>query len=198
MKRININKKIKTIAWIFIGVLIILSVSISAFSISSPYMENKQLKVYPGEIRELEFVLQNGGATEETSVRVRILEGSEIAELTSQGIEADLGKIYIIPVDEKLKIDVKISVPEDAEIGESYHIRLGVSTAATTKKGEFGFGMEIENIFDIVVGEMVQTSPPETTSAETIKNNWIPYLSIAIIILVIILIIFFIKRKKHK
>jgi len=194
----GINKEINIKTVIFVITFIFLLASISAFSVSSPYMENKQLKVQPGETRNLEFVLQNSGATEETSVRLRIIEGSGIAELTDPGVDADLGKIYVIPIDKKLNINVKITIPENVAIGDSYHIRLGISTAAPTKKGEFGFGMEIENSFDVVVGEIVQTSPAETPPTDTIKTNWILYLSIAIILVMIIAIIFFIKRKKKK
>jgi hypothetical protein len=74
------TKKItKTFAML---ILSILSISfICAFSVSYPYMENKKMNMVPNEIKEIEFVLQNGGgATTPLNIKIKVIEGSEIIE----------------------------------------------------------------------------------------------------------------------
>ncbi len=80
---------------------------VSAFSVSAPYMENRELIIPLGEdTRTLEFVLQNSGGPGNIDVRVRITEGSEIASIT------DASNIYtIIPGN---KVPVHMSSDQEA------------------------------------------------------------------------------------
>lgn len=179
--RINKNKIITGIIvmFFFIGLG-------SAFSVSAPYMENKELILPLGEnLKALEFVLQNSGATANVNIRVRILEGSEIAKIT------DLSNIYTVVPGDKVPVHIEIKIPEQAQIGDSYHVKLGFSTETGEQGGIFGFGVEIEQNFDVITGEAIQT-PKEG------KSSWLTYLILGIIALVIIMAIVLKKKKKEE
>jgi len=157
----------------------------SAFSVSAPYMENKELVLPLGEnIKSLEFVLQNSGAPENINVRARILEGSEIINIT------DASNIYTVIPGDKVPVHFEINVPEESQIGDAYLIRLGFSTEKESQSGAFGFGTEIEQKFNVTIGEKIQ--PP---AGETSNNSLYIILGL---VLAIILIIFFIKKKIKK
>ena len=178
--RINKNK--------IIGGMIVMLFFISfgsAFSVSAPYMENKELILPLGEnLKTLEFVLQNSGGIENINIRVRILQGSEIASIT------DLSNIYTVVPGDKVPVNIEIKIPEEAQVGDSYHIKLGFSTETGEQTGVFGFGVEIEQNFDVITGEAIQTPGEEVSS-------WVYYLIVGIIAIGIIIAIV-LKRKKKK
>ncbi len=179
--RVNKNKIITGI----IVILFFISFG-SAFSISAPYMENKELILPLGEnLKTLEFVLQNSGATENVNIRVRIIQGSEIASIT------DLSNIYTVVPGDKVPVNMEIKIPEESQVGDSYHIKLGFSTETGEQGGIFGFGVEIEQNFDVITGEVIQT-PGEGTS------SWVYYLIAGIIALAIIITIILKKKKKKE
>jgi len=182
--RINKNKIITGI----IVMLFFISIGFgSAFSVSAPYMENKELILPLGEnLKTLEFVLQNSGGTENINIRVRILEGSEIANII------DSSNIYTVVPGDKVPVHIEIKIPEETQIGDSYHVKLGFSTETGEQGGIFGFGVEIEQNFDVITGEVIQT-PKESKS-----HSWITYLILGIIALAIIMAIVFKKKKKEE
>ena len=177
----NKNQNIRR--FISLAVLIVFGISfISAFSISAPYMENKELKMSPGEIKDLEFVLQNGGATEEINVKVTILDGSDIIRLI------DGNDIYPVTPGEKVSVNMKITMPEDAKTSQNYSVKIGFKEVTSEGGSNFGFGTEIEQNFNVVI----------LGKENKINNKLILYLAIGILLILIILVILIIKRKNRK
>lgn len=171
-----INKKVG-----FVVALIFFISFASAFSVSTPYMENKELGLFPGESKDLTFTLQNSAATENINIRVQILEGNNLATITDQS------NVYEIVPGEKVPVHVEINIPEDFEIGGRHPIKVEFSTQTEEEGGVFGFGTGIEQNFDIVIGEEIK---------EKLKID--SGLIASIIILLAILFIFLSKRKKKK
>jgi uncharacterized membrane protein len=176
------TKKItKTFAML---ILSILSISfICAFSVSYPYMENKKMNMVPNEIKEIEFVLQNGGgATTPLNIKIKVIEGSEIIEFLE---EKD---IFLVNPGDKVPIKFKIKVPENAKSGQEYNIKISFSEVSINKD-ILSFGTEIEQNFKVVVEEPKKEN----------KQNWLKIsaiiLSSLIIIILCILIIIKIKKK---
>ena len=161
--------------------LILLISFVNALSVSMPYMENKELKLFPGELRDLEFVLQNSGATENIVVRATISEGANITSIT------DESNLYTVIPGDKVPVSIQIKIPEDFEIGGRHHIKLSFSTQTEGESGVIGFGTGIEQNFDVIIGEEIK---------EKIEIN--PGLMVLIIIVLIIIIRIFIKRKRTK
>ena len=191
------NSKILLICSLFALLLIIFSTSlISAFSVSAPYMENKEWKLFPGASEDLKFVLQNGGATEAANIKVTVNEGGNVLKLP------DPDKIYTVPVGERTEVVLKANIPQNATIGETYKIVVGFSTAVPSAQGGFSFGSTIDQPFTIVIGEKPAPSPAETEKKQESPNTelvktWLPYI-IAIAIIIIAVIIFFVIKKKKQ
>ena len=154
---------------------------VNALSVSMPYMENKELKLFPGELKDLTFTLQNSGATENIVVRATVLEGIEFANII------DEDNLYTVAPGDKVPVHFRIEVPKDFEIGGRHHIKLSFSTQTEGESGVFGFGTGIEQNFDVIIGEEIK---------EKIEIN--PGLMVLIIIVLIIIIRVFLKRKKAK
>lgn len=165
----------------------ILSIScVSAFSVSSPYMENKTLNLFPDSgTTDLEFVLQNGGgATENISVKVSILEGSEIISITNED------DVYAVVPGDKVPVNFKITLPEEVMIGNTYNIRLEFKTVSIGQNGEFGFGTGQEQNFKVaVVEEVVPEKEIELTRI-------LSYLIVGILLVLLIIVMFLSKKKK--
>lgn len=164
--------------------LLILGISfVSAFSVSSPYMANKELNVFPdSKITDLEFVLQNGGgATEDVNVRVLVLEGSEIINITNED------NIYTVTPGAKVPVNLRITLPEDVKIGKIYNIRLEFSTVSLGPSGEFGFGTGQEQNFKVVI--IKEVVPGEEVSGILL------YVILGILVVLVAVVLILIKRK---
>jgi|GEM_PF-3078535 len=171
-------------------ITLILGISfVSAFSVSAPYMENKELYLTLGsEPTDLEFVLQNGGgATESVTIRTMILTGEEIISIT------DEEQTYVVNPGEKVPVSLRASIPEGAKAGDSYAVRLSFATATQTNSGEFGFGTGQEQRFTAKI-----ISEPILEDEKSKTGNSIIYLGISILLLLIVTISILSKRKVKK
>lgn len=182
------NNKINMRIGIFAGIFLLLMSPVFAFGVSMPYMENKELYLFPGEVRNLEFILQVEQGTSETNAKAVIVEGAEIIKLT------DSSDIYHVVPMEFTPVNFKITIPENAQIGDSYHVKLEFSTEAGP--GSFAFGSAIEQNFDVIIGEKPALLPEEEKEV-TLLMNFLIY-GIITLILVIVIIIFFRIRRKSK
>lgn len=161
--------------------MVLLISFVNALSVSMPYMENKELKLFPGELKDLEFVLQNSGTTENIVVRAIVLEGIEFANII------DEDNLYTIAPGDKVPVHFRIEVPKDFEIGGRHHIKLSFSTQTEGESGVFGFGTGIEQNFDVIIGEEIKE-----------KLNINPGLMVLIIIILIIVFRILFKRKRAR
>ncbi len=191
--------KTTAIGTIILVVLILLTSSVIAFSVSAPYLENKQLKLYPGAEANLKFDLQNSGATTDTITKVEIVEGAEITEL------ADGKDTYTISPGGLTTVNIKITIPNDMDLGQTRHIKLSF-TAKDEEAGGFSIGSSIGQEFDVVIGEIPPTPAPaeeaekaEISQKEISNTKLINYLIAGLIILIIIYyVILRIKKTKRK
>jgi len=181
--------KISNKVYLSLVVLLILGISfVSAFSVSAPYMENKilYLTLDSGET-DLQFVLQNGGgSTEDISIRTTILKGSEIISIV------DEEQTYLVHPGDKVPVNLKITLPEDAKAGDSYAVALSFATVTVTGSGEFGFGTGQEQRFTAKV-----ISKPEVEEP-TKSNGTVLYLAIAVLFLLIAVFLVLSQRKTKK
>ena len=158
--------------------LILIIGSVSAFAVSSAYWKENPIVIYPGQTKDIQVILQNMAGTEDILAKGTILD-SKIANIT------DEDDVYLVPLGGKTTVNIRLSIPEDAEIDETYdELRVSFTTLATDTGG-FGFGSGVERIFPVKV---VKEPEPETAS-------WIIYLAVGI--LVALLIVFFVLRKKR-
>ena len=173
--------------YISLAMLLVLGISfVSAFSVSAPYMENKELALsLDSKTIDLEFVLQNGGgATEDVSIKVSVIEGSEIITML------DSNETYLVSPGEKVPVNMRVTLPADVIEGDSYGVVLSFATVTSTGSGEFGFGTGQEQRFTVLaVNDQVQEEKPGISKT-------LLYIIIGVLLLLIIIVFILIKRKK--
>jgi hypothetical protein len=184
MKKNTSNKILISLA-----LILVLGISfVSAFSVSAPYMENKELNLsVDSTTTDLQFVLQNGGgATEDINVKVLILEGSEILSIV------DSSDLYKVSPGDKIPVNMKITLPADVKAGNTYNVKLSFTTVAEGQSGEFGFGTGQQQNFKVVV---IKEQP---TEKELQQKKLFLYIIITVLLILIIIVLILIKRKNRK
>ncbi|MFH1787276.1 MAG: hypothetical protein ABH811_00570 [archaeon] len=177
----------KFVFGIFLILFLFSIVFVSAFSVGMPYMEDKKLYLSPGDITDLEFVLQNSGGIENINAIVRIVEGSEIIE------RIDTNEIYVVVPGEQTKVNFRITIPRDALFGSNYNIKLDFSSGVGG--GSFAFGSAIEQNFEVILGEKVM--PQSEEEEETSPSNLFLYGGIAFVLIGLV-VFFVIRNRKNK
>lgn len=161
----------------------------SAFSVSAPYMENKELLLYPGSgSTDLQFVLQNGGgATEDLMVKATILSGADIIKIV------DEKETYLVSPGDKIPVNLRVTVPEEAVINNTFPVVISFASVTVTESGEFGFGTGQEQRFTVKLIEN-PTVEKEQSSLQKIAL----YLVLAILLLIVIVLVISTRRRMKK
>ena len=176
---------------IIAGILIVVSIIsfTSAMSVSLPYMENKQLNLTLGETKDLQIILQNGGATEPINVKVTIAQGSEVIRL------ADASDIYTISPGDKVPVNLIVTAPQGTDFGAKYPVVMEFNEASLNQN-TISIGAGIEQSFNVVIAK----TPAEIArdeKAKRLKNNLILLGAILLVLIVLILIIIKVKKNKR-
>lgn len=158
---------------ILTGLIILICIgNIFAFAVSSDYWSGNSLKLAPGESKEFSLILQNLVGTSDIKLKAGVVSGSEVLRIL------DSSDIYLVPAGEKRNVNLRASIPIDAEPGQVYKAKIDFSEIKDSSKGEFGFGTAIGQSFDIVV-------LPKTSWLE--NNSIVLYLVIGIAVLLIVI-----------
>lgn len=179
--RIIKNKKLN---FFLVGVMLIvfLSVFVNAFSVG---FRGSRLGLTPGQTLETAFSLDSSEENDAT-IQITVEEGAEYITFTQ-------GTSFNLPAGENVAVPVRISVPQDANIGDVYTIKVlfksvggeGTSAGEGTNIG-FVFNhrktIGIEVIEELVRGE--QPAPPKETGL-----LWIIGLGAVIVIIVIVVLL---------
>jgi len=152
-----------------------------ALGVNAPYWKNFPLKMSPGETKSIEFILENSVSEKKDAIAtITLLDSQGISEITSQ-------TGFIIPPGSKdNKVIIKISVPNDAEIGKTYNIKFSVKSEEQKKEGtvQIKVGYDVE--FPVLVVERSEQKNASKTNFSII---------IAIIIILVIAIAFYLYKK---
>ena len=169
------NKNLATI-----GIFILLTANVLAFAISSEYWEENPLIISPGEIKQIQLILQNMAGTEDLEAQGSITQGQDIATIIGTNI-------YQIPVGQKTPVNIEITIPKNIETPTT-KIILSFKTKSEGT-GDFGLGASIEREIPITI-----------KIEEKIKTNQSIYYITGILIIVILLLLIpkFKKKKKRK
>jgi hypothetical protein len=125
--------------------------SVAAFGIATPYWKENPLIMQPGETKDIYFTLQNMVGNDVT-IRVALLEGSPIAELTDSNTD------YLIRKGTSdTKVNMRVSIPADEAIGTTHTITLSFATVTSgVTAGGVSVGTSIEKSFDVIVGQVTK------------------------------------------
>lgn len=154
--------------------------NVLAFAVSSMYWEENPLSINPGETQQAYIVLQNMAGTESVSARVGILEGSEIATLDEPG------KIYEVPVGQRVEVYFTVNVPEESEIGGVQNVVFDVSTIASQEEGPMTFGSGAQKLVPV----LVSAEPREKISP------WLYYVIAGIVLFGIVALVVLKSKRK--
>ncbi len=170
--------------------------SVLALGVDSPYWEDNPLKMYPGETKEVSFTLKNS-IEEKSPARaiVSLIESAGIAEIISEE------EFIVPPGSNDNKIIIKVSIPQNAKIGDSYSIKFAVTPSPEEKEGNIQLRLQHIRELPIIVGEKTAVLINTTEQPANLKKTNISTISAIIIIIIIILSIIIsaklIKRRKQ-
>ncbi|MFH1290292.1 MAG: NEW3 domain-containing protein [Nanoarchaeota archaeon] len=171
---------------ILIVATILLSSYTSAFAVSSAYWEENPLILGAGETRDIELTLQNLASSEDVHVKATISAGSEVIELI------DVSDEYTVPAGEKTTVNLRVTLPENAEAGDVYNVEVKFTTIAGSESGEFSLGSSIGENFNIVVRSDTADSGEDSQEGEISEGL------IVILVIIAIIIIWLLVKKKTK
>lgn len=182
------NKTKTKIALEVIFVILFLNV-ISSSGVSAPYWNSppeNPLRMYPGEIKTINLNLQNiAGEPEDITMKIEILNGSEITSLEKDEFLVEAGTEEYVPI--------KIKIPSETPIGTIFPIKILVRTVTSGEQGGVAFGTAEGVNFNVIIGEKIEISPE--TKTPSFSYLWVLVL---VIIIAITIIIVAITKKKHK
>ncbi len=167
--------------------------SVLAFAISAPYSKNTPLKMYPGETKDVSFVMQNLQGNADENVVVSLLEGKEIADITS-------GNNYLVRLGTSdTQVKLRINVPSDVA-GKTYNVKFSVQSSPGGKEGNIQLGVGYNVDFPVIVMEKSAAPAPTPQEIEQPQENstwavWVIAIIIAIVIIIILVIWFWRKER---
>lgn len=163
---------------------LILSISVFAFGVSTPFFDDSSLILNPGESRNVVLTIQNmAGATQDIQVQAEIINGNEIAEIT------DEETIYNVPAgSDNVPTNLEITMPEDANPGDTSTVTVEFKTINQEESGMVTLGLGAKISFDVITSEAIIQTEEEIQETKP-KTQSITFLIIGIIIIVLILLL---------
>ena len=150
---------------------------VSAFGVASPYYPGHPLVLAKGETQTVNLNLQNMVGDQDVNVRGYLAGGADIASLSKIDF-------LVKAKTSDTMVPVQISIPKDAQTGQTIKVTVGFLTVNTGGAGTVSLDTAIETSFDVQV------------SVETAKTSITIYVIIGIIILLILIIAVLLGKKK--
>ena len=176
----------------FLFMMVIFLPAAAAFGVTAPYWDTKPLGMHPGEVRELQIVLQNMVGNKDVTLKGSIEEGMEIATLI------DKDTVYHIPFGRKdITVNLRIQLPEKAKAGEKKIIIVSFNQVADEEGKMVQLGGGVKTQIPIVV--QAYDSPSGTMTAESIfsavrQSTLGMALFVAVLLVLLGIIFWFFKR----
>lgn len=163
--------------------LLLLATSVNAIGVASFYYEGTPLIVNPGSTKEIQLILQIEPTTDPVSVEAKIVDGLDIAQLTGKTTYFVAGNT---------PVNIKITIPETAEIGDEYSVGVQFTTIGEPEKGKMmEIGTQINSGIPIVIGKVIE---PQKSLVELLHLEELG--PIALILVFVIVVIFLIRSLK--
>jgi hypothetical protein len=197
------TKKIQQMKLIFLFVAIITLVlpMLSAFGPALPYSRTMPLTIAPGETKNFQVNLQVSMGEGNKTIRVSIVNGSDVASLVDSNHE------YKVPEGRAVNVPVRVTVPKEAVEGQEHVVTFLIQDITPVKgSGMVQFSQEMEASIIVLVKNPPPVAPLETpvTTPTPIENpqqgsGSILWAAIIIVIVIIIgIIIFFVFKFRKK
>ncbi|MBI2451566.1 hypothetical protein HYV50_00640 [Candidatus Pacearchaeota archaeon] len=185
--------------YLLIGALLFVIIFVSyveSAGVATSYWEGYELKMAPGETREVSMRLQNMVGSEDLTFRAELKEGGEIAVLTDENLD------YLVPLGRNdVRVNLRITIPQDAKFGDKYNVRVLFREIKSGEGKTVEFATAVEGSFPVlIVGEGEQSLQESPTTGQITAESGAKG-KIAIILLIIagvIVIIYLIIKKRKK
>ena len=174
----------KIILAIFMFTLLLTTFA-NAFGVTTFYYEGRPLILNPGQIADVELILQNEKTSDPLNVKAEISTGLNIAEITGKTI------FPLNSGENNVPVRVKVSIPETSKIGDEYKVGLTFTTAAKKSGQMLEIGTQISKEIPIVVGRVIE---PKKSLSDIIPLETLG--GIAVIFVLTIVIMSIMKRSK--
>jgi hypothetical protein len=131
-------------SYVFIaGIFVMLLCSlISAVAVGGAYSTSYPVEVYPGESKEIYFVLQNmagGTSGQDLKFSANVELGSELVKIKDASSE------YLVPFGSSdVRVNVLVTAPKNAQVGSTYDSKIAFSPIPT--------GAEDEGMVQLAIG----------------------------------------------
>lgn len=156
-----------------------MSSMVFAFGVSSPYWKDNSLEMYPGQSKTVTLNLQNlADGAGDVVAELELVESSGISSLVRERYDVDAG--------EQVDAGLRVSVPSDAEVGDSYNIEVSVKTLTSGESPGVAFGTGMTTAFQVNVVEKPEMPISTTTIA----------IIIIAIVAVLVIIWYLLRRRK--
>jgi hypothetical protein len=187
MRTNKINKIIGSLS--IAGVLVILLFSfVSALGISSVISDDQDLEASSGQEVIVEIKLSNQDAEDGATFKGEIIKGSEIVSIGKEK--------YYVPYEEVVIAEMKVKIPESAEIGQTYDVIYKFSQVPNADDMQgITFSQSFQSGFKINVVPEKPIEPVVVSTPEGLSKTTIILLILSIIVIIVI-IFFLIKRRK--
>jgi len=184
-----INKKKKVISVFSILVLALSLVSfVSAVAVGGQYSTDNPLKMYPGEVKQTSFGLQNLAGTDDLKFQASVENGSELVSLIDDSTE------YFLPTGTRDHlVNVEVKVPNDAEIGTTYDVRIRFTPIPLGAEEAGGTGAVLASGLSKYFTIEVVEKPEELEKG--MSTTWI-ILGILAVVIVLVVVFLILKKKK--
>ncbi len=192
IKQINSMKKERRLGLVFLTLLVSLSLvqTVSALGVAFPYWNTFPLYATPGEVKNIQFELQNLLGNDSVTFVAKITNGSDIAKIT------DTNSQYVVPAGSKdVFVNVQITVPQNAQPGSQYNVGLSFNTVTSGAGGQVEFGSAYDDSFNVIVQ---QNQASNTAANSTWTNNNMNYLIIGIFVILVLIVVFLLVKRKRR
>ena len=106
----------------------------------------------------------------------------------------ELKNFKAVPFGGEIKVNIRVSIPQEIEIGHNYDIIIDFDFSSPTEsQGPLAIGSSVEKIIPV----LVIAEPPEPAEAEK-SNLWIYVIGIIALAMLVVIITKIIKIKKSK
>ena len=179
------NLKFLKIGAVFFLVITLFFNFVNAFGVSSSYWKGNPVTIAPGETKIVELTLQNMIGSDDETVRAILIKGDSVASFEDQD--------YTIPIGTKdTKVQILITIPNDAEVGSKYEVIIGFSTGSGNQGGAVSLGTGVQTAFDV---EVVGT-PTLVPAEEGISKGLIVGILVVVALIIIAVIIWLVLRAR--
>ena len=189
------NKIIKNCSLILLFILFSIILTFNAYAgVSSPYWDENPLYVYPEEVKEFNYLLQNMVGDNNITIQATLEPGTTIMEFVDQNT------LYNVPLgSSNTPVRMRIIVPGDAQLGQEWQVGVRFTQVPGNAEGPLTIGAAYSKGFKVIVGK---PEPSESVSGKVTKpiisSQIINFLILIIALVALWLVVSYFYKKANK